>query len=58
MDPRWQSDIRSPALDESLTISGLAYLCEARARDRRWAYLEVADRLQAVYAVRARETIS
>src|SRR5437899_8538050 len=56
-DPRWHSDVRSPTIDETLFILGLADLCEAAARYHGVAYVELADRLRAVYAVRARETV-
>jgi hypothetical protein len=57
-DPRWQSKKRSSVLDESLLILGIADLCELRAHYRGPAYVEMAERLRALYAVRGRETIS
>ncbi len=57
-DPDWQSEARSAALDESLLILGLAQLCEQRTGHRGPAYLELAERLRAMYFVRAREVIA
>jgi hypothetical protein len=45
-------------LDESLLILGLAQVCEQRAHYRGPAYLELAERLRAMYFVRAREMIA
>jgi hypothetical protein len=56
-DPRWQSEERSPALDESLLPRGLSDLCEERGRHFGPAYHELAKRLRATYAKAARETL-
>ena len=56
-DPRWQSEERSPTLDESLLLRGLSDLCEERGRHFGPAYHELGKRLRAVYGQRARETI-
>jgi hypothetical protein len=57
-DPAWQSEACSAALDETLLILGLAQLCEQRADHRGPTHLELADRLRAMYFVRAREMIA
>jgi hypothetical protein len=54
-DPRWQMGDSPPALKESFLLRGLSDLCEERARHFGPAYHELAKRLRAVYAKRARE---
>lgn len=56
-DPRWQSEARSPALDESFLLRGLSDLCEERGRHFGSEYHRLGKRLRAVYALRARGTI-
>jgi hypothetical protein len=56
-DPRWQSEARSPALDESFLLRGLSDLCEERSRHFGPEFHRLGKRLRAVYARRARGTI-
>ena len=56
-DPRWQSEDNSPELKDTLLLRGLGDLCEERARHFGPAYHELAKRLRATYAKRARETV-
>ena len=56
-DPRWRKGPRSPTLDESLLLRGLAELCEEKSMVSGPAYAELAQRLLAAYAVRAQETL-
>ena len=55
-DPRWQSEGNPPELKETFLLRGLSDLCEERARHFGAAYHELAKRLRATYAKRARET--
>lgn len=57
-DSRWEGEARSPALDESLLILGLADMCEGRAHYRGPAYLELADRFRAIYFAEARKVMT
>jgi hypothetical protein len=57
-DPRWQSEGRSPALDNSLLLRGLSDLCEERARKFGPEYHLLGRSLRAEYAYVARGTIS
>jgi cytochrome c553 len=54
-DPRWQRAANLPSLKETFLIRGLVDLCEERARHLGTAYHELAKRLRATYAKRARE---
>lgn len=56
-DPRWQSEARSLALDDSFLLRGLSDLCEERGRQFGSEYHRLGKRLRAVYALRARGTI-
>ena len=60
-DPRWQSEERTPALDESLLLRGLVDLLLLRAehvskRDA-GAYIALAETLREQYAVAGRKTL-
>ena len=56
-DPRWQCEDKPPGLRETFLLRGLGDLCEERARHSRAAFHELAKRLRAIYAKRARETV-
>ena len=55
-DPRWQAEGNSSEFKEGFLLRGLSDLCEERARHFGPAYHELAKRLRAIYAKRARET--
>lgn len=57
-DPRWQLTDKLPELGETFLLRGLGDLCEERARHFGAAYHELAKRLRATYAKRARETVA
>jgi hypothetical protein len=57
-DPRWQQGDNPPTFRETFLLRGLSDLCEERARHFGPAYHELGKRLRAIYAKRARETIS
>ncbi len=57
-DPHWQVEGNAPAVKDALLLRGLSDLCEERARHFGPAYHELAKRLRATYAKRAREAVA
>ena len=57
-DPRWRVEGNSPVVKDALLLRGLSDLCEERARHFGPAYHELAKRLRATYAKRAREAVA
>ena len=56
-DPRWQGTDSPSTLKETFLLRGISDLLEERARHFGPAYHELAKRLRAIYAKRARETV-